>query len=80
MQPSENDRKRWGAAVAAGRAANDGMSQYELAKRVDLHPQTISDLERGIARTSEAARTRIAVALGLDPQVLLSTEAEGIAS
>jgi transcriptional regulator with XRE-family HTH domain len=78
MQPSDKDRKRWGEQIATARVAKD-LSQPKLANLVDLHPQTISDTERGIARISEATYKRIAIAVGLDPSELLTAEAEEVA-
>jgi transcriptional regulator with XRE-family HTH domain len=78
MQPSDRDRKRWGEQIATARTAKE-LSQPKLAQLVDLHPQTISDTERGIARISEATYKRIAVAVGLDPSELLSSETEEVA-
>jgi len=78
MQPSAEDRKRWGEQIATARTAKD-LSQYALAKLVDLHPQTISDIERGVARVSMATYRRIARDVDLDPSELLLNEPEEVA-
>lgn len=78
MQLSETDRKRRGEKIATARTAKD-LSQYQLAKQVDLHPQTISDIERGVARVSKVTLSRIATAVGLDPSELLNNGAEEVA-
>lgn len=66
--------KTWGARVAARREAL-GMKQSALADKVGTTQQTISNIETGYRRPSDALRPKIAEALGTDVLDLFPYEA-----
>lgn len=76
MPLDEAARKRLGGVIAAAREAKKPRwSQVRLATAVGLHPQTVSEIERGVVAGSPDARSRIAEALGLNPADLLAGDA-----
>ncbi|HLM43109.1 MAG TPA: helix-turn-helix transcriptional regulator [Myxococcaceae bacterium] len=58
-----------GAAIRAAREAA-GLTQEEVASRVDLHAMTYGGIERGRLLPSVSTLTRICVLLKLDPDTL----------
>lgn len=56
--------RHWGSRVHARREAID-MTQRQLAAAVEVSQQTISNIEHGIRRPSDAVRVRIAAVLGV---------------
>lgn len=48
-----------------------GLSQEQLAAEADMERSYVSDLERGTRNPSVLALGRLAVALGVEPSVLL---------
>ena len=48
-----------------------GLSQFELGSRAKVHPQLISDTERGRRFPNDDTRLKLAHALGVDPAELL---------
>lgn len=50
-----------------------GMSQSELARRIDGHPGYISDLERGTRGVNLGTLATLSTALGVSPATLIST-------
>lgn len=58
-----------GAAIRAAREKT-GLSQEEVARRIDLHPMTYGGIERGRLLPSISTLTRICIALKLDPDTL----------
>jgi transcriptional regulator with XRE-family HTH domain len=58
-----------GAAIRAARESA-GLSQEEVASRVDLLPMTYGGIERGRLLPSVSTLTRICVALKIDPDTL----------
>lgn len=62
--------KRFGQNVRAQRGAM-GLSQEELAHNADMKRSYLSDLERGARNPSLRAVERLALALGVAPDVLV---------
>lgn len=58
-----------GAAIRAARESA-GLSQEEVASRVDLSPMTYGGIERGRLLPSVSTLTRICVTLKIDPDTL----------
>jgi transcriptional regulator with XRE-family HTH domain len=80
-EPTEQDlRRQFGAAVKHYREDVRRMSQFKLAVATDLHPQTISDIERGVTGTLPATRATIAAALGVTVADLTAQEPTQAAS
>lgn len=50
-----------------------GLTMAELAKRADLYPRTIRNVERGTHKPTLATVEKIADALGVPVQALLAT-------
>lgn len=69
--------KTWGERMRAVRETPPKLSQFELATKVGVRPQQISDMERGIARGTDETRLKIAEALGADPNWLWAYPTEG---
>lgn len=80
-EPTEQAlRRQFGVAVKHHREDVRRMSQFKLAVATDLHPQTISDIERGVTGTSAATRAVIAAALGVTVADLMVPEPSEAAS
>lgn len=47
-----------------------GLSQADLAERVDVTPEYVSRIERGLVGPSMDAVSRLALALGVEPKAL----------
>ena len=58
-----------GAAIRAAREKT-GLTQEEVALRIELHPMTYGGIERGRLLPSISTLTRICIALKLDPDTL----------
>lgn len=54
-----------------------GLTQFELAKRANIHPVEIGRIERGIIKPFPGWRKRLAEALGV-PEAELFPEADSI--
>jgi transcriptional regulator with XRE-family HTH domain len=67
-------QKQFAAALRRKREALK-WSQFKLAVEAHLHPQTISDIERGVRGSSDESRQAIALAMGSTVEDLLSLEA-----
>jgi transcriptional regulator with XRE-family HTH domain len=67
-----SQRQRAVALGAAIRAAREGagLTQDEVASRIELHPMTYGGIERGRLLPSVSTLTRICVALKIDPDTL----------
>ncbi|WP_224242692.1 helix-turn-helix transcriptional regulator [Hyalangium gracile] len=67
-----SQRQRALALGGAIRAAREraGLTQEEVASRIELHPMTYGGIERGRLLPSVSTLTRICVALKLDPDTL----------
>ncbi len=63
MQAKPEVQQRLGAAVKEIRAVK-AITQEELARRTDLHPTYISDIERGARNPSFFVLVRLADGLG----------------
>jgi transcriptional regulator with XRE-family HTH domain len=63
MQAKPEVQQRLGAAVKEIRAVK-AITQEELARRTDLHPTYISDIERGARNPSFFVLARLADGLG----------------
>jgi transcriptional regulator with XRE-family HTH domain len=59
MRAKSDVQRRLGAAVKEIRARRE-ITQEELARRTDLHPTYISDIERGARNPSFAVLVRLA--------------------
>lgn len=70
-----NEWRRREASLAGQRLrrhrTDQGLSQFELGVKAGVHPQLISDTERGRRFPSDITRSKLAHALGLDPADLL---------
>ena len=64
-------RERFGAGVKHYRDMRR-ISQVKLGLAADLHPQTISDIERGVMGTSKETKDAIAAALNVTVDDLLA--------
>lgn len=53
------------------------MTQETLAERIDVSPQYVSDLERGVVGVSIATLKRICLALGVSSDMILFGESAG---
>jgi len=51
-----------------------GLTQWELAKRANIHPVNLAKIERGDFRLYAGWRRRIAEALGVPEEALENTE------
>jgi transcriptional regulator with XRE-family HTH domain len=58
-----------GAAIRAAREST-GLTQEEVASRIELHPMTYGGIERGRLLPSVATLTRICIVLKIDPDKL----------
>lgn len=56
----------------AAAKATKSLTDYQLAKRLGLSNARISDYRKGHRRPDEYACTRIAVALGVDPAIVIA--------
>jgi transcriptional regulator with XRE-family HTH domain len=67
-----SQRQRAIALGAALRAARErtGLSQEEVAHRLELHPMTYGGIERGRLLPSVSTLTRLCVLLKIDPDEL----------
>jgi transcriptional regulator with XRE-family HTH domain len=67
-----SQRQRATALGAAIREAREraGLSQEEVASRIELHPMTYGGIERGRLLPSVSTLTRICVTLKIDPDAL----------
>ncbi len=67
-----SQRQRAIALGAAIRAAREkaGLTQEEVAHRIELHPMTYGGIERGRLLPSISTLTRICITLKLDPDTL----------
>lgn len=67
-----SQRERALALGAAIRAAREhaGLTQEEVAHRIELHPMTYGGIERGRLLPSVATLTRLCVVLKIDPDTL----------
>jgi XRE family transcriptional regulator, fatty acid utilization regulator len=54
-----------------GLRIEQGVSQYELARRTDLHPTAIGRFERGVREPRLSSLRRLAQGLGVPPAVLV---------
>ncbi|MDY7228284.1 helix-turn-helix transcriptional regulator [Hyalangium rubrum] len=67
-----SQRERAVALGVAIRAAREsaGLTQEDVASRIDLHPMTYGGIERGRLLPSVSTLTRICVLLKIDPDQL----------
>lgn len=69
----------WGEGVRELRT-KQGLSQVQLSKATGLAQSAISRIENGSRQVSDAARVRIAKALGADPHGLFPYEDEQVSA
>lgn len=66
---SNDGTPTWGEGIRVLRGIK-GWTQVQLAERAGVAQPTISKLENGSFEASDGTRVRLAVALGVDPNVL----------